>query len=54
MRKYVCDVCGWIYDLELGNPDSGIPAGTPYVDIPEEWGYPECGVDKYHFSILKL
>ena len=28
MKKYVCDVCGYIYDEEIGDPDNGVEAGT--------------------------
>ena len=34
MKKYVCDVCGYIYDPELGDPDGGIAPGTAFEDIP--------------------
>ena len=50
--KYVCDVCGWVYDQEKGDPDSGIPAGTLFADLPSDWVCPECGVDKCQFSPL--
>jgi rubredoxin len=50
--KYVCDVCGWIYDPELGDPDGGIEPGTAFEDIPEDWVCPECGVTKENFSPL--
>ena len=50
MQKYVCDICGWIYDPELGDPDNGVAAGTAFSDIPEGWICPECGVGKDEFS----
>ncbi len=52
MKKYICDVCGWIYDQETGDPDSGIVAGTAFEDIPDDWECPECGVGKDDFSVL--
>lgn len=52
MQKYVCDVCGWIYDPEIADPDNGVPAGTPFKDVPEDWVCPECGVPKEDFSPL--
>ncbi|MBQ7106242.1 MAG: rubredoxin [Clostridia bacterium] len=48
--KYVCDVCGWIYDEELGDPDNGIEAGTKFEDLPDDFVCPLCGVDKDNFS----
>ena len=50
MQKYECDVCGYIYDPELGDPDNGVAAGTSFADIPEDWVCPECGVDKSSFT----
>jgi len=52
MKKYVCDVCGYIYDPEVGDPDGGIEPGTAFEDIPEDWVCPECGVTKDNFSPL--
>jgi rubredoxin len=52
MKKYVCDVCGYIYDPEVGDPDGGIEPGTAFEDIPEDWVCPECGVTKENFSPL--
>ncbi|CAB3799889.1 FAD-dependent oxidoreductase [Pararobbsia alpina] len=48
-KKYVCRACGVIYDEELGDPDSGIAAGTRFDDIPEDWECPLCGVTKADF-----
>ena len=51
-KKYECNVCGYIYDEEQGDPDSGILAGTRWEDIPDDWVCPECGVGKSHFEML--
>jgi rubredoxin len=48
--KYVCIVCNYIYDPELGDPESGIEPGTSFADIPEDWVCPECGVGKDQFE----
>lgn len=50
VKKYVCDVCGYVYDPEVGDPDNGIAAGTAFSDIPEDWVCPVCGVSKDQFS----
>jgi rubredoxin len=50
MKKYVCDVCGYEYDPEVGDPDNGIAAGTAFEDLPEDWVCPLCGVGKDEFS----
>ena len=46
MKKYVCDVCGWVYDPEVGDPEGGIAPGTAFEDIPDDWVCPLCGVGK--------
>ena len=48
--KYVCDVCGYTYDEELGDPDNGIAPGTKWEDLPEDFTCPLCGVGKDMFS----
>lgn len=50
MRKFVCTVCGYIYDEEAGDPDSGIAPGTKWEDIPDDWVCPVCGVGKNDFE----
>lgn len=52
MKKYVCDVCGYVYDPEIGDPDNGIAPGTPFEDIPDDWECPDCGVTKEDFSVM--
>lgn len=48
--KYVCDICGWVYDESVGDPENGIPAGTKFEDLPENFTCPLCAVDKNQFS----
>ena len=50
MKKYVCSVCGYVYDPEEGDPDSGIEPGTAFEDIPDDWCCPVCGVGKEDFE----
>jgi rubredoxin len=50
MDKYICKVCSYIYDPEVGDPDSGIAPGTSFEDIPEDWTCPLCGVGKEDFE----
>ncbi len=50
MQKYVCDVCGYVYDPEEGDPDNGVDAGTAFADLPEDWLCPLCGVGVEDFS----
>lgn len=47
--KYQCTICGFIYDPEEGDPHSGIPPGTAFEDIPDDWTCPICGVSKKDF-----
>ena len=48
--KYKCDVCGYEYDPEKGDPDNGIAPGTPWEEVPEDWVCPLCSVGKDQFS----
>ena len=50
MQKYQCTICGFVYDPEEGDPDSGIAPGTAFEDIPEDWYCPVCGVAKVDFE----
>lgn len=51
-QKYICRVCGFIYDEALGDPDSGLAPGTLFADIPEDWTCPLCGVSKVDLILL--
>ncbi|MCH5300717.1 MAG: rubredoxin [Ruminococcus sp.] len=47
--KYVCNVCGYIYDEETGDADLGIAPGTKFEDLPDDFQCPLCGVGKDDF-----
>lgn len=49
--KYVCSVCGYEYDPELGDVQNGIAPGTAWEDLPEDFVCPECGADKEDFEV---
>jgi rubredoxin len=53
LTKYECLACGYVYDPEVGDPEAGIPPGTPFEDLPEDWVCPECGVGKDMFEPLE-
>ncbi|MGC8764568.1 MAG: rubredoxin [Brevinematia bacterium] len=50
MEKYVCKVCGYVYDPVVGDPDSGISPGTPFDKLPDSWVCPVCGAGKDQFE----
>jgi flavin reductase (DIM6/NTAB) family NADH-FMN oxidoreductase RutF/rubredoxin len=50
MDKYRCTVCGYIYDPEKGDPDSGVTPGTPFEELPDNWVCPICGAAKDQFE----
>jgi len=54
MRKWQCKVCGFIYDEATGLPDDGIPPGTLWEEIPEEWVCPDCGAAKSEFEMMEV
>ncbi len=51
-KKYVCVVCGYIYDEELGEPEAGLAPGTRWEDVPEDWTCPDCGASKGDFELM--
>lgn len=50
MKKYVCGVCGYVYDPEQGDSEGGIAAGTSFEDLPDDWTCPVCGAEKDQFE----
>jgi len=50
MDKYVCTVCGYVYDPEQGDPDNDIDPGTKFEDLPDDWECPICGASKDDFE----
>ena len=54
MRKYMCLICGYIYDEAVGAPEDGIAPGTRWEDVPPNWTCPECGARKEDFELIEL
>ncbi len=54
MKKWICEICGFIYDEEKGLLEEGIAPGTAWDDIPDDWLCPECGVGKADFSMVPV
>ncbi|MCX8183970.1 MAG: rubredoxin [Crenarchaeota archaeon] len=50
MKKYRCTVCGYVYDPDQGDPESKIPPGTLFENLPEDWVCPVCGASKDLFE----
>ena len=36
MDRYVCQICGYIYNPAVGDPDDGVAAGTKWDDVPAD------------------
>ena len=53
-RKYMCLICGFVYDEECGMPDSGIAPGTRWDDIPLSWRCPDCGAGRNEFEMTEI
>jgi flavin reductase (DIM6/NTAB) family NADH-FMN oxidoreductase RutF len=49
-EKYYCTACGYIYDPAIGDPEHGVPAGTRFEDLPDDWVCPVCGTEKIDFA----
>jgi len=54
MKTWMCLVCGFMYDEEIGLPDEGIAPGTRWEDVPNDWLCPECGVSKADFDMVEI
>ena len=50
MNRYICKVCGYVYDPEKGDPENGIKPGTLFEDLPDDWVCPVCGASKNDFD----
>jgi flavin reductase (DIM6/NTAB) family NADH-FMN oxidoreductase RutF/rubredoxin len=50
MDSYVCQICGYIYNPENGDPENGVAAGTPFEQLPDDWVCPICGASKDDFE----
>ena len=53
MTKYVCSICSYVYDPEVGDPDAGVEPGTKFEDLPDDWVCPECGAIKDQFEKME-
>jgi rubredoxin-NAD+ reductase len=54
MKKWLCIICGLIYEEASGWPKDGIVAGTRWEDVPEDWKCPDCGVGKADFEMIEI
>ena len=50
MKRFVCPVCGYVYDEAKGDPANGIAPGTKFEDLPSDWSCPVCGAAKDGFT----
>ncbi|MCK5771138.1 MULTISPECIES: rubredoxin [Algiphilus] len=53
-RKWQCAVCGFIYDEAVGLPEDGIPPGTAWDDVPDDWMCPDCSAPKSDFDMVEV
>jgi len=54
VKTWMCLICGFIYEEAEGMPEEGIPAGTAWEDVPEDWVCPDCGVSKDDFEMVEI
>jgi rubredoxin len=50
MKKFTCQVCGYVYDPAAGDPDNGVAPGTAFENLPDSWVCPVCGAAKSMFE----
>lgn len=53
-KTWMCLICGWIYDEEVGSPEHGIAPGTLWSAVPMNWTCPECGARKEDFEMVQI
>ena len=53
MGRWTCNTCGWEYDPATGDPEGGVPPGTPFEAIPDDWHCPDCGAGKDQFEFIE-
>ncbi len=53
-KKYMCVVCGWIYDEGQGAPQDGLAPGTRWADVPADWVCPDCGAGREDFDMIEI
>lgn len=53
-KKYICLLCGWLYDEEFGALEDGLAPGTRWEDVPVNWVCPECGAGKLDFELMEI
>jgi len=53
VKKWECQVCGYVYDPAKGDPDNGVAPGTAFEDLPADWVCPDCGAEKDMFEPVK-
>ena len=53
-QKWECIACGYVYDETVSDPDGGIPSGTRWEDIPDDWTCPDCGVSKADLTMVPI
>ena len=54
MKKYMCLICGFMYEEAAGLPEEGIEPGTRWDDIPLSWRCPDCGAGKEDFEMVEV
>lgn len=52
MEKYVCSICGYVYDPAAGDKEGNIPPGVPFDKLPDEWVCPICGAGKEELTLI--
>lgn len=54
MKAYMCVICGFVYEEAQGHPESGLPPGTRWDDVPLNWHCPDCGAGKEDFEMIEI
>ena len=50
----MCIICGWVYEEAHGSAEDGLPPGTRWEDVPDDWACPDCGASKDDFEMIEI
>lgn len=53
-KRYICLICGFIYDEAQGWPEDHLAPGTRWEDVPDDWHCPDCGASKADFQLVEI
>jgi len=53
-KLYLCNGCGYEYDLLVGDPENDVRPGTSFKELPDGWTCPHCGESIDQFIEIEI